>query len=31
MKDFIKLEHSLFIGKTPNKAVQRAAKVSAEL
>ena len=31
MKDFIKLEHSFFISKTPNKALQRAAKVFAEL
>jgi len=31
MKDFIKLEYSFFISKTPNKALQRAAKVSASL
>ena len=30
MKDFIKLEHSFFISKTPNKALQRAAKVFTE-
>jgi len=31
MRIFIKLEHSYFISKMPNKAVQRTAKVSAEL
>ena len=31
MRDFIKLEQIFFISKMPNKALQRAAKVSAEL
>jgi hypothetical protein len=31
MRDFIKLEHTFFISKMPNKALQRATKVFAEL
>ena len=31
MRIFIKLEHSFFISKMPNKVLQRAARISAEL